>query len=136
MRSALFLSGADLKKELLRAYRDKKSKTGGVDIIKTGRFSKKGNEIKRYHRISGPGQTPSRLDGGYGKGIFYKVQSFNELLFGVKDEVYYAVYLEYGTKYKDGKVKMAARPGVANALKETLSKIKDNIESKVAKEII
>lgn len=99
----------NLRKEVI-----KRNKTGRV--YSAGK-TKKGRQ--RRHRASAPGETPANRSGNYRKNIGYQIHGSESMEFGVREGVEYAVWLEEGTKDKNGNVKIAPRPGVGNTVKDT-----------------
>ena len=64
---------------------------------------------RRRHTASRAGESPANRTGFYRKSADFVVRGHQELLFGVEAE--YGAFLELGTK------RMAARPGLGNAVR-------------------
>lgn len=104
IRFGLYNLGKDLKKTINKEILDKKSKRGIVYIVR----GRRGQGRKRKHRSSAPGQTAANITGDYRRSVGYNVSGTSFLEFGASAE--YAKFLELGTK------RMAARPGLRNAM--------------------
>lgn len=105
IRQGFFRLGSNLKKELNRQVLAK-PKGGRLYRLRT----KSGR--RRNHRASAPGETPANLTGNYRRNIGFQLKGTSELEFGIRDGAPYAEFLEEGTP------RMAARPGVTNAVQE------------------
>lgn len=82
---------------------------------------------RRRHVASRAGETAANLTGNYRRSIGYKIRGVEEMTFGNRAE--YAGFLENGTS------RMAARPGLGNAVRESegegLSGAADFIEQEI-----
>lgn len=103
IRQFWFLLGKSLLKSFSTAVLQK-PRSGRVYKIRRGR-------TRRRHVASQPGETPANISGDYRRSADFQLRGANEMLFGA--EAPYAGFLENGTS------KMAARPGLGNAVKDT-----------------
>lgn len=103
----LWRAGKSIRAEFNKQVKAK-DKTGRLYILRgpSGR--------KRKHTASAPGETPANRTGAYRKGFDFNVRTANELVLG--NTVAYSGYLENGTKDEEGGTRMAARPGLGNAV--------------------
>lgn len=76
------------------------------------------------HRASAPGEAPANWTGKLLRSVKYRVYGWSKMEFG--DGQPYGLFLEGGTKTKDGTKKMAARPHLKTTVRE---KSKDNFNS-------
>lgn len=96
-----------LGKSLLKSFNAevlRKPRSGRVYKIRRGK-------VKRRHTASQPGETPANISGNYRRSAGYQIRGAMEMQFGNSSE--YAGFLENGTS------KMAARPGLGNAVADT-----------------
>jgi len=121
IRKAFYYVGKDLvtvaKSEIM-----KKPKHGI-----TYRVSKGGRVV--MHTASAPGESPANLTGNLKRGLDYEVQGSDEMIFGVKDTVNYAGYLEDGTS------KMKSRPYLITSIKENYGNIQKHFEERINREL-
>ena len=103
IRQFWFALGKSLSKSFNKSVLEK-PRSGRVYKVRRGR-------VTRRHVASQPGETPANLSGNYRKSIGYQIRGANEMQFGNSAE--YAGFLENGTP------KMAARPGLGNAVAAT-----------------
>ncbi len=96
-----------LGKSLLKSFNKevmRKPRSGRVYKVRRGR-------VTRRHVASQPGETPANLSGNYRKSGGYQLRGAMEMQFGNSAE--YSGFLENGTS------RMAARPGLGNAVAAT-----------------
>jgi hypothetical protein len=117
IQKALWKSGKDLSAEFSRQVLAK-NKTGRLYI----RVDKAGR--RRKHVASAAGETPANRTGFYRKSRDFIVRTHKELVFGNTAE--YSGFLERGTK------RMAARPGLANAIKASERNILRNLTEDIS----
>lgn len=122
IRQGFFKLGSRLTQEL-RQELLKKNKRGRVYIRKdrAGR--------RRRHRASAAGQTPANRTGNYRKNVGYQIRGSQQLEFGVRNGAEYAKFLEDGTS------RMAARPGIGNAVKATARDARSFFDSSLEREL-
>lgn len=103
IRQFWFALGKSLTKSFNKSVLAK-PRTGRVYKVRRGR-------VTRRHTASNPGESPANLSGTYRKAVGYQIRGAMEMRFGNSAE--YAGFLENGTS------KMAARPGLGNAVAAT-----------------
>ncbi len=119
IRQFWFALGKSLSKSFNAAVL-KKPRGGRVYRIRRGKTS-------RRHTASQPGETPANISGTYRKGIGYQIRGAMEMQFGNSAE--YAGFLENGTS------KMAARPGLRNAVRDTEGESLQDASSLIEREL-
>ena len=119
IEKAFYFIGKDLMGEFNRQVLAK-NKSGQLYIIRRGK-------TRRRHIASAPGETPANISGKYRKGIGFKVDGANQLIFGNSAE--HAGFLESGTRF------MKKRPGLGNAVKSSertiIRDLSSNIEDRL-----
>jgi hypothetical protein len=119
IEKAFYFIGKDLIGEFNRQVLAK-NKTGNLYIVRRGK-------TRRRHIASAPGETPANISGAYRKGIGFKVDGANQLVFGNSTE--HASYLENGTRF------MKKRPGLGNTVKSSertiIRDLSSNIEDRL-----
>lgn len=120
IEKALWRSGKDVQGEFNRQVLAK-DKTGRIYIrrIKGG--------ARRRHQASAPGQSPANRTGNYRKSFDFEVRGEHELVVGATAP--YAGFLELGTS------RMAARPGIGNAVNASEGAIIRNLTTGIEAEI-
>ncbi len=103
IRQFWFILGKSLLKSFNAAVLQK-PRSGRVYRIRRGK-------TRRRHIASRPGESPANISGNYRRSAGFQIRGANEMQFGAGAE--YAGFLENGTS------KMAARPGLGNAVKDT-----------------
>lgn len=119
IEKAFYFIGKDLTGEFNRQVLAK-NKSGRLYIIRRGK-------TRRRHIASAPGETPANISGKYRKGIGFKVDGANQLIFGNNAE--HAGFLESGTRF------MKKRPGLGNTVKSSertiIRDLSSNIEDRL-----
>ena len=119
IEKAFYFIGKDLIGEFNRQVLAK-NKNGNLYIIRRGK-------VRRRHIASAPGETPANISGTYRKGIGFKVDGANQLIFGNNAE--HAKFLESGTRF------MKKRPGLGNTVKSSertiIRDLSSNIEDRI-----
>lgn len=113
-----------LGKSLLKSFNRevlRKPRHGRVYKVRRGK-------VRRRHTASLPGETPANLSGTYRKAAGYQLRGTMEMQFG--DTAEYAGFLENGTS------KMAARPGLGNAVKETEGESLQDAATLIERELV
>lgn len=121
IEKAFWRSGKTLMKKFSEQVLDKSMKTGIV-YIRKDRLGR-----RRRHQASAAGESPANRTGLYRRSVGFIVQGSTQLVFG--DSAPYAGFLETGTS------RMAARPGLGNAVRASERNIIRNFATEMIEEI-
>lgn len=113
-----------LGKSLLKSFNAevlRKPRSGRIYKIRRGK-------TRRRHTASEPGETPANISGNYRRSAGYQLRGDSEMQFGNSAE--YAGFLENGTS------KMAERPGLGNAVRDTESESLQDASTLIERELI
>lgn len=120
LRRFWFAVGKDLRAELLRATKQKRTPIPGVRRVYVSRTA---TGRRRRHVASAPGEShASRVGMTLAKSADFKVQGTHTMFFGYGARATRPMP-RYGPFVEEGTVRMAARPSLRNALNKGTARV-------------